>query len=112
VDKQSVQLLVRPGMQVFEYGGGRIGKVWNVHTRDAETYVEVHPQSFWRGIIDGIAPRYADPERGHLYLPARFVRQVQGKRVILALRRDEAMECTDRPAWLSHDKEIMPAQLY
>ena len=112
MDSDSVQMQVRTGMRVVSSDAKRIGKVWYVFTREAETYVEVQPQSFWQGIVDGIAPRYADPERGHLYLPARFLQQVQGKQVIVGLKRDEALACTKRPAWLPHDKEISPMQLY
>ena len=112
MDSDSAQAQMRTGMRVFSSDGKRIGKVWYAFTRKAETYVEVQPQSFWQGIVDGIAPRYADPERGHLYLPARFIKQVRGKQVILVLTREEALACTNRPAWLPHDKEISPLQLY
>ncbi len=111
MDSTSVQAQVRSGMRVFSSDGKRIGKVWHVFTREAETYVEVQPQSFWQGIIDGIAPRYADPERGHLYLPARSLKQVQGKQVIVDLKRDEAMACTNRPAWIPRDKEKSPGEM-
>lgn len=112
MDSDSAQAQVRNGMRVLSFDGDRIGKVWNVFTRETETYMEVQPQSFWQGIVDGIAPRYADPERGHLYLPARFIKQVRGKQILLSLKRDEAMACTNRPAWLPREKEISPMQLY
>lgn len=112
MDSESVQAQVRTGMRVLSFGGHQIGRVWNVVTRETEAYVVVRPLSFWQGIVDGFAPRYADPERGLLYLPEQFIKQVQGKQVILMLRRDEAKACTNRPPWLPHEKEIMPVQMY
>ncbi len=112
MDSDSVQAQVRTGMRVFSFGGRQIGKVWSVFTRETETCVVVRPLSFWQGIVDGFAPRYADPERGLLYFPARLIKQVRGKQVILMLRRDEAKACTARPPWLPHEKEIMPVQMY
>jgi hypothetical protein len=111
MDSESTMAQVRTQMRVVASDGKRIGKVWNVFTRDTEAYMVVHPLSFWRGIIDGLAPRYADPERGHLYLPAGLITQVRGKQVIVSLTRDEALRCTQRPAWLPHEREIHPLQL-
>lgn len=111
MDSESAQAHVRNGMRVIAFDGTRIGKVWNVFTRETETYVEVHPQSFWQGIIDGIASRYADPQRGHLYLPAGVIKEVREKQVRLRLTRDEAIVCTARPSWLAREKEISPVQL-
>lgn len=81
-------------------------------TRETETYVEVHPLSFWQAILDGFSPQYATAGRGHLYLPAGVITQVRGEKISVVLKREEASACTERPAWLSHDKEIMPLQIF
>jgi hypothetical protein len=115
MDSDSAQAQVQEQMRVFSSDGKLIGKVWHVFTRETETretYVEVHPLSFWQGILDGFSPQYATAGRGHLYFPAGVIKQVRGKRVSLGLKHKEAAACTQRPPWLAHDKEIMPLQIF
>jgi hypothetical protein len=38
---------VRDGMQVRSSDGKRIGKVRQVHERDADVYIRVAPRGFW-----------------------------------------------------------------
>jgi hypothetical protein len=111
MDSSSTMAQVRAQMRVFSSDGKQIGKVWNIFTRETETYVEVHPLSFWQGIVAGFVPQSADPGRGHLFLPASLIERVAGKRVIVALTRDAAMSCTGRPAWIPHEEVRMPGLL-
>lgn len=111
MDSDGTMAQVRNEMRVFSSDGKQIGKVWNVFTRETETYVEVHPLSFWQGIVAGFVPQAVNPGRGHLFLPARVIEQVMGKRVILALERSAAMTCTERPAWIPHEEVHMPGLL-
>jgi hypothetical protein len=112
MDSKSAQAQIREQMRVFSSDGKLIGKVWHVFTRETETYVEVHPLSFWQGILDGFSPQYATAGRGHLYIPAEVIMQVRGKKISLTLKHEEAMACTERPPWLARDKEIMPLQIF
>ena len=111
MDSDNTLTQVRSGMLVFSADGKRIGKVWHVYARDTETYVEVHPISFWAGIVAGFVPSGLSPDRGHLFLPGSTVADVSGKRVVLALDRPAVMTCTNRPAWLPREEVRMPGLL-
>ena len=80
MDSTSVQAQVRSGMQVFSSDGKRIGKVWHVFTREAETYVEVQRQSFWQGIIDGFAPAMPTRSAGISIFQHVFSSRCRGSR--------------------------------
>ena len=84
---------IRPGMQVHTADRKKLGKVRRVHTREAESYMEVASEkALWK---------FWQLELKALFLPATAVRSVEGSRVHLQMDAKTARGCIWRPAWIS-----------
>ena len=93
--------LIRPGMHVRSSDRKTVGKVRQVHQRDAETYVEVTPHGSpskpWQ--LLAAVKRLFVPER--LFVPGTSVVDVAGKHVHVAMDAKTAKGCTWRPTWIA-----------
>ncbi len=94
---------VHGGMRVISAGSVSVGNVWRVHFRDAEACIEVRPYSFWNALLEGLALRQTQPASGHLFLLARTITQVVGKRVDVRLDAEAARACVSRPPWIERE---------
>ena len=83
---------VRDGMHVQSSDGKRLGKVRQIHMREADVYLEVIPGGpFWK--------RW-QVEPKNLFLPASAVAEVSGRQVTLNMDAKAARTCTRRPPWI------------
>ena len=82
---------VREGMQVRSSDGKRIGKVRQVHERDADVYIRVAPKASWV---------FWKAEPTFLYLPASAIAEVSSKQMTLNMDANAARNCTRRPLWI------------
>jgi hypothetical protein len=98
---------VHGGERVISADGVSVGHVWRIHLRDAEACIEVHPRSFWNAFLDALALRQWQTNSTHLFLPARTITQVAGKRVHVRLDAEAVRACVSRPPWIEHE-EIPP----
>ena len=89
--------LIRPGMHVRSSDRKIVGKVRQVHQRDAETYVEVTPRwSLWQ-------PWLLIVEVKRVFLPGTVVTAIAGTEVQVAMDAKTAKGCTWRPNWIPRE---------
>jgi hypothetical protein len=99
---------VQAGMRIISADNVSIGKVWRVHFRDTEAYLEVRPESFWNTLLDALALRQWQSKVSYLFLPARTITHVEGKYVHVRLDAEAARACVSRPPWVEPE-EIPPS---
>jgi hypothetical protein len=98
---------VHGGMRIISADGESIGKVWQVHFRDAEACIEVRPYTLWNALLEALALRQRQPNISHLFLPANTITQVVGKRVHVRLDAEAVRACVSHPPWIESG-EIPP----
>jgi len=99
---------VHGGMRIISADGVSIGNVWQVHFRDTEACIEVHPYTFWNALLEGLALRQRQTNISHLFLPANTITQVVGKRVHVRLDAQAVRDCVSRPPWIGHEGMLPP----
>ena len=91
---------VHTGMQIITADDVVLGKIWQVHFRDAEAFIEIRPRTFWNAIEDMVieVPRHANTS--HLFIPAQTITHVLKKRVYLNINAANAKTYISRPPWI------------
>jgi hypothetical protein len=97
---------VHQGMRIISTDGVAIGTVRRVHFRDTEACIEIRPHSFWNALLDAFTLREEQTNSSHLFVPARTIAKVDGKRVHVQLDAEAVRACVNRPPWI--EREQMP----
>src|SRR5262249_50038217 len=103
VSDDTIATKVQIGMRIISADGVSIGKVWQVHFRDTETYIEVRPRTFWNTLLE-FSYRPQLSKLGDLFVPADSIARIEGKRVHMQLDAEAVKACVSRPPWIEHEK--------